>query len=360
MSYTPFNKIKEIINNDEKQVDRTQYLHKDNLGSIQTVTNAKGEVVIRNIYTPFGAITNTYEKNKELYNFLNLRTYTSHRQHFEHNLINMNGRTYDPTISRFTSPDLFIQAPTNSQSFNRYIYVFNNPLKYTDPSGYCGLGSEDDDDEDTSDDSSDNGGDGNDSSNDSDGEIKTSRFSDERGSGTVTFNTKNNNYDVTYDDRSGHGTDNDINYTNNSDGQFTTENTVTGEFTAGGTIGNENWNYKQNATSFQVNVGKLHARGNIHGYYYDNSPLLGPTNHISPATHKMFTTTDRQKRQSLSDAFNTLSDIATGLSLVNPALAPVATGLGVLSYYYDTDKTLQDEFNNITNELGELHGINRP
>ena len=33
------------------------------------------------------------------------------------------------------SPDNFIQAPGFTQSYNRYSYVLNNPLKYTDPSG---------------------------------------------------------------------------------------------------------------------------------------------------------------------------------------------------------------------------------
>jgi hypothetical protein len=51
----------------------------------------------------------------------------------------MNGRVYDPLVSRFLSPDLFVQAPGNSQSFNRYAYVFNNPLSHTDPSGYIGI-----------------------------------------------------------------------------------------------------------------------------------------------------------------------------------------------------------------------------
>ena len=48
----------------------------------------------------------------------------------------MNGRIYDPTLGRFLQADPFIQAPSNTQSFNRYAYVWNNPLRYTDPSGY--------------------------------------------------------------------------------------------------------------------------------------------------------------------------------------------------------------------------------
>lgn len=51
-------------------------------------------------------------------------------------MINMNGRVYDPAIGRFLTADPFIQAPDNLQSFNRYAYVLNNPLAYTDPSGY--------------------------------------------------------------------------------------------------------------------------------------------------------------------------------------------------------------------------------
>lgn len=48
----------------------------------------------------------------------------------------MNGRIYDPTLGRFLQADPHIQAPMNSQSYNRYSYVLNNPLSYTDPSGY--------------------------------------------------------------------------------------------------------------------------------------------------------------------------------------------------------------------------------
>ncbi len=48
----------------------------------------------------------------------------------------MNGRMYCPTTGRFLSADALVQNPGNTQSFNRYSYCLNNPLKYTDPSGW--------------------------------------------------------------------------------------------------------------------------------------------------------------------------------------------------------------------------------
>lgn len=42
---------------------------------------------------------------------------------------------YDPVIGCMLSPDNFMQSPGFSQSLNRYSYCWNNPLKYTDPTG---------------------------------------------------------------------------------------------------------------------------------------------------------------------------------------------------------------------------------
>jgi RHS repeat-associated protein len=52
------------------------------------------------------------------------------------NLVHMNGRVYDQIIGRFMSADPIVQVPGFTQSFNRYSYTFNNPLSYTDPSGF--------------------------------------------------------------------------------------------------------------------------------------------------------------------------------------------------------------------------------
>ncbi len=64
------------------------------------------------------------------------RGYTGHEEIAEVALIHMNGRIYDQELGRFLSADPFVQAPFQTFSFNRYTYVNNNPLKYTDPSGY--------------------------------------------------------------------------------------------------------------------------------------------------------------------------------------------------------------------------------
>ncbi|SMO46799.1 RHS repeat-associated core domain-containing protein [Saccharicrinis carchari] len=42
----------------------------------------------------------------------------------------------NPMLSRFLSPDPFIQAPGLAMSHNRYAYCMNNPFMFTDPSGY--------------------------------------------------------------------------------------------------------------------------------------------------------------------------------------------------------------------------------
>ena len=64
------------------------------------------------------------------------RGYTMHEMLDEFGLINMNGRCYDPVVGRFLSPDIIVQNPNNTQCYNRYSYCINNPLKYSDPSGW--------------------------------------------------------------------------------------------------------------------------------------------------------------------------------------------------------------------------------
>jgi hypothetical protein len=50
----------------------------------------------------------------------------------------MQARFYDPVIGRFLQPDTIVPDPADPGAFNRYSYVYNNPLRYTDPTGRCG------------------------------------------------------------------------------------------------------------------------------------------------------------------------------------------------------------------------------
>lgn len=67
------------------------------------------------------------------------RGFTDHEMlpEFAGGLIHMNGRIYDPNLGRFMTADSVIPDPDDSQSYNRYSYVFNNPLTMTDPDGHC-------------------------------------------------------------------------------------------------------------------------------------------------------------------------------------------------------------------------------
>jgi RHS repeat-associated protein len=51
-------------------------------------------------------------------------------------LNHMNGRIEDSVTGRFLSPDPRGTMPGNTQSWNRYSYVLNNPLTLTDPTGF--------------------------------------------------------------------------------------------------------------------------------------------------------------------------------------------------------------------------------
>jgi len=126
---------------------KLHYLNGDRLGSIDTITNAQGDVVERHGYDAFGKpragnwlldSTAGGELNARLglYSTVTHRGFTGHEHVDSVGLIHMNGRAYDPELGRFLSVDPFIQFPDNSQSLNPYTYVMNNPLSGTDPTGY--------------------------------------------------------------------------------------------------------------------------------------------------------------------------------------------------------------------------------
>lgn len=114
------------------------YIHTDYQGNYNVITNANGAKLETLSFDPWGRRRNptTWSFTNVPTSFLFDRGYTGHEHLDNFGLINMNGRVYDPAIARFLSPDPILQNPGNTQSHNRYSYCLNNPLKYTDPSGY--------------------------------------------------------------------------------------------------------------------------------------------------------------------------------------------------------------------------------
>lgn len=105
------------------------FVEKDNLGSILKIYGIDASKVFDATYDVWGRQTVT----RNTIGFL--RGYCGHEMLNDFDIINMNGRLYDPILGRFFSPDNYVQMPDNSQNFNRYTYCLNNPLKFTDPSG---------------------------------------------------------------------------------------------------------------------------------------------------------------------------------------------------------------------------------
>lgn len=127
-----------VVTDRSNGANDTLYLHKDNLGSTVSITNSAGNIVQHFNYDAWGK-QNAFYANASLTAYVSPATsdgYTGHKMINDLNIIHMNGRIYDPTLGRFLQADPHIQAPMNSQSYNRYSYVLNNPMSYTDPSGY--------------------------------------------------------------------------------------------------------------------------------------------------------------------------------------------------------------------------------
>ncbi len=125
------------IDDGQALTDKTRYLHKDHLGSVESITDESGVVTEHLSYDAHGKRRLTdWNAGTPTAPAETPRGFTGHEHLDGVGLIHMNGRVYDPTLGRFLSADPNVQAPDDTQSFNRYSYVKNNPLSYTDPSGF--------------------------------------------------------------------------------------------------------------------------------------------------------------------------------------------------------------------------------
>jgi RHS repeat-associated protein len=133
--------IGQVIRKESDHSETTEYIHADSLGSSEAATNSSGVIVgDRRKYDPFG---NRVDIKMPKLNPGPVLTssdvhigFTGQEEDAETGLINMRGRIYNAHVGHFLTPDPFTQDPTHPAGLNPYAYVMQNPLKYTDPSGY--------------------------------------------------------------------------------------------------------------------------------------------------------------------------------------------------------------------------------
>ncbi len=118
----------------------------DHLGSVAVITGSdggQGMVIVtggRMSYDAWGRTRNADASDDNTCSLPSTspttRGYTSQEEMPQVCLINYNARIYDPTLGRFLSPDSVTQNIYDMQLLNRFSYVGNNPLSFTDPTGH--------------------------------------------------------------------------------------------------------------------------------------------------------------------------------------------------------------------------------
>ena len=110
--------------------NQIHYLFADHLGSSSVSYRSDGGQTVTQRYYPWGtvrsgsgnALPTGYTFTGQLDTGVGLMVYSA--------------RLYDAALARFIQPDTIVPEPGNPQALNRYSYVLNNPLRYTDPTGY--------------------------------------------------------------------------------------------------------------------------------------------------------------------------------------------------------------------------------
>ena len=106
------------------------YILGDHLGSATIIADANGAKVAEMLYKPWG------EQRYASGTMPTDRRFTGQKLESSLGLYDYGARWYDPYLNHWTQPDSIIPDPGNSADFDRYAYVRNSPVRYTDPSGH--------------------------------------------------------------------------------------------------------------------------------------------------------------------------------------------------------------------------------
>ena len=116
--------------------DELTYIFGGHLGSTSITANANGTLRSRTLYHPWGTVRYQTGALPMDYTYTGQYSYTD-----AFGLMYYNARWYDPALGRFTQPDTIVPVDIQgTQSYDRFAYVNNNPVNYSDPTGHCFTG----------------------------------------------------------------------------------------------------------------------------------------------------------------------------------------------------------------------------
>ena len=112
------------------------YFLTDQLGSVVAVTDSDGGLINQSRYLPFGQVRTDLDTITQTdFGFTGQRNLDAQGNDFSLGLMDYHARFYDPYITHFSQPDSISMG--GPQGLNRYSYVLNNPINFTDPTGHC-------------------------------------------------------------------------------------------------------------------------------------------------------------------------------------------------------------------------------
>ncbi|MBN2501972.1 MAG: hypothetical protein JXB38_14415 [Anaerolineales bacterium] len=112
----------------EEALDEWDYYLTDALGSVRQLTDASGDVTYAEVYTPFGEVLSSAGVGESSYGFAGEWTDATGMQY-------LRARYYAPYLNQFIQPDTIVPDSRIPSDWNKYTYVRNNPINFTDPSG---------------------------------------------------------------------------------------------------------------------------------------------------------------------------------------------------------------------------------
>jgi RHS repeat-associated protein len=108
------------------------YFHTDHLSSTTLTTDANGKLSSRRVYLPYGSVYKPKSSGPD-----NFRPKFQGQELDSSELYYFGARYYDPSLGRFLSPDTQLASHIyQTDTFNRFAFVVNNPVSYIDPTGH--------------------------------------------------------------------------------------------------------------------------------------------------------------------------------------------------------------------------------